>query len=403
MVHIISRRTFLGRGLAGFSVAATAPAFLSLSSRVFAGAPDEERILVVLQLSGGNDGMSMLVPYGDPTYRKHRNTTALADKDVLKLDDYVGLHPEMKQLHSIFGDGRLALVQGVSYPNPNRSHFRSMDIWHTGDQRGRAVETGWIGRAIDSACPKPESPTNVVNLGTAIPYALEAKINKPISFESAEAYRWAGNPSDKKEFEELNRPVTAAEQIDWLHRVAVDARDSSEEIRAAARDYKAKAEYPRSQLAGDLRTVAALINAGLKTRVYYVSFGGFDTHNGQANRYANLMRQLDPAVGAFYKDLRANGTSKKVLLMSFSEFGRRVDENASGGTDHGVAGPMLLIGDGVKGGLHGKYPSLTDLDRNGDLQMQVDFRSVYTDVLDDWMSIPAAKVLGNAYPKLHLL
>jgi uncharacterized protein (DUF1501 family) len=151
MVHIISRRTFLGRGLAGFSVAATAPAFLSLSSRVFAGAPDEERILVVLQLSGGNDGMSMLVPYGDPTYRKHRNTTALADKDVLKLDDYVGLHPEMKQLHSIFGDGRLALVQGVSYPNPNRSHFRSMDIWHTGDQRGRAVETGWIGRAIDYA------------------------------------------------------------------------------------------------------------------------------------------------------------------------------------------------------------------------------------------------------------
>jgi uncharacterized protein (DUF1501 family) len=137
--------------------------------------------------------------------------------------------------------------------------------------------------------------------------------------------------------------------------------------------------------------------------VYYVSFGGFDTHNGQANRYANLMRQLDPAVGAFYQDLRAHGSSRKVLLMSFSEFGRRADENASGGTDHGVAGPMLLIGDGVKGGLHGKYPSLTDLDRNGDLQMQVDFRSVYTDVLDDWMSIPAANVLGKAYPKLKLL
>ena len=185
--------------------------------------------------------------------------------------------------------------------------------------------------------------------------------------------------------------------------MAVDARASSKQIRAAASGYKPGVEYPRSRLGADLRTVAALIKGGVKTRVYYVSFGGFDTHNGQQNRYANLMRQLDPALGAFLGDLRAQGLSKNVLILSFSEFGRRVSENASAGTDHGVAGPMLLAGDPVRGGLYGAQPSLTDLDGNGDLKMQVDFRAVYTTVLEDWMGADATQILGNSFEKVRLL
>lgn len=397
---LISRRSFLSKGLAGVSLAGTAPHFLSLSSRVFAGEPTGDRILVVLQLSGGNDGLSMVVPFEDPAYFRARRTTAV--RDPLKLADGVGLHPEMKATHALFGEGKLAVVQGVSYPNPNRSHFESMDIWHTGDLRGRSSPTGWIGRAVDACCPDVTDPNLVVNIGKSAPYALEAKVHKPVSFESPESYRWAGAASDKDEFEKLNEAGGPSEEVQWLHRVAVDARASSEKIRAAAAGYRPKADYPRSQLSNDLRTVAALIHGGLGTRVYYVSFGGFDTHNAQQNRYGNLMRELDPALGAFYADLKAQGHLGRVLVVSFSEFGRRVDENASAGTDHGVAGPMLLLGESVKGGLHGKQPSLTDLD-DGDLKMQVDFRSVYATVLDDWMRVAPEKVLGATFPKMRLV
>ena len=402
MTDQLSRRRFLSRSLAGVSFAATAPHFLSLSSRVFAAEPGrDDRILVVLQLSGGNDGLSMVVPHTDPAYARARRTTLV--KDPRKLTDDLGLHPALEAVHRLYGDGRLAIVQGASYPNPNRSHFASMDIWHTADLEGRRSPTGWLGRAIDACCPDAPDPNLVVNVGKAVPYALEAKVNKPVSFESPGSYRWTGNPRDREEFERLNGEGGADEQVRWLHRVAVDARASSKKIRAAADGYRPQAEYPRGQLAADLRTVAALIHGGLATRVYYVSFGGFDTHNGQANRYANLMRELDAALGAFQADLKAQGHAGRVLTLSFSEFGRRVEENASGGTDHGVAGPMLLLGENVKGGLYGRQPSLADLDGNGDLKMQVDFRSVYATVLNDWMQIPAKRILATDFPHLPLV
>jgi uncharacterized protein (DUF1501 family) len=402
----LDRRHFLRGGLAGLSLAATAPRFLHLTSRAFAGegAPEGERILVVLQLSGGNDGLSTVVPWSDPAYHNARRATAIREGEVLKIDGQLGFHPALGKLRAIFDDGRLAVVQGAGYPNPNRSHFKAMDIWHTGDLRGRMVDTGWIGRAIDSCCPDSKESALVVNVGSTVPYALEANVVKPVSFENPESYRWSGNPRDRERFEELNDGAKAQieRDVEWLHRVAVDARGSSAEVRRAAEGYRPKADYPRGPDAQHLKTVAALIAGGLRTRVYYVSAGGFDTHNGQRNRHDNLMRDLDGALGAFFADLRAQGLADRVLLLSFSEFGRRVAENGSQGTDHGVAGPMFLLGGQVKGGLHGRHPSLTDLDQ-GDLKMQVDFRSVYATVLDRWLGIDSSKVLGRAYSALPVL
>ncbi|MHC4952735.1 MAG: DUF1501 domain-containing protein [Planctomycetota bacterium] len=405
----LDRRNFLGHGIAGLgglSLASTAPSFLSFSSSVLAAEEAKnDRVLVVLQLSGGNDGLSTVVPTGDDAYYKNRPTMAIKKGDALKLNDYSGFHPVMKRMHAIHGEGELAIVQGASYPNPNRSHFKAMDIWHTADARGRGVDTGWLGRTVDSCCPKSEDPNLVVNLGQAVPYALEAKKHKPVSFTDPRNYRWTGSDNDKGEFEKLNRPVTAAEQIEWLHRVSVDAQGSSDAIRAAARDYRPKVQYPgagRQRLGADLRTVAALIRAKLSTRVYYVSFGGFDTHNNQLGRHTQLMTQLDGALGAFWADLKAQGIADRVCVMVFSEFGRRVKENASRGSDHGVAGPMFLLGQNVKGGVHAKHPSLTDLDR-GDLKMSCDFRSVYQSVLEDWIQTDPVKVLGRRFPPLPLL
>ena len=405
----IDRRRFLGSGLAGLSLAATAPHFLGVTSRAFAGeqGDDHDRVLVVLQLSGGNDGLSTVVPFGDDAYYANRRAAAIPRGEVLRLDDGIGLHPALGRLHAIYGEGHAAIVQGVSYPNPNRSHFKSMDVWHAGDLGGRQRSTGWIGRAVDACCSREEAgPNLVINFGERVPYALEARIHKPVSFKNVGQYRWTGNPRDERDFEKLNdeAPESGSEKgsISWLHRVAVDARQSSRSILQAAEGHRPSAAYPSGQLASDLRTVAALIGSGLGTRVYYVSFGGFDTHNNQRNRHDNLMRQLDAAVGAFWKDLTAQRRSRDVLMVAFSEFGRRVKENGSAGTDHGVAGPMFLIGDSVRGGLHGAQPSLTDLDK-GDLRMGIDFRSVYATVLDRWMAVDSKTVLGLRFEHVGLL
>jgi len=401
MTYRLTRRRFLHRGLAGLSLAATAPQFLAATARASTEEGANGRILVVVQLSGGNDGLSTVVPWADPAYHENRKVIGIPEKEVLRLDEHVGLHPALTGFQALYGDGRLAIVQGAGYPNPNRSHFKSMDIWHTGDLGGRRRHTGWIGRAVDACCPADAGPEVVVNLGETIPYALEAEVHKPVAFDVAESYRWAGNPQDAASFAGLNEAGKGTGTVSWLHRVAVDARGSSDRIRTAATNYRPKHDYPSGGLARDLRTVAALIAGGLDTRVYYVSFGGFDTHNNQRARHDTQMRDWNGAVSAFFADLDAQGLSDRVLMMSFSEFGRRVHENGSAGTDHGVAGPMFLFGKSLRGGLHAEHPSLTDLDQ-GDLKMRVDFRSVYAAVLQRWVGADPAAVLGSSFEPLGL-
>jgi uncharacterized protein (DUF1501 family) len=399
------RRTFLQGTLWALGTALMGPeAFLRVAGATGESTP--ERVLVVLQLSGGNDGLSMCVPFGDDAYYRARKQIAIPRDEVIGLDDYVGIHPNLAPLRPIFDRGDLALVQGVGYPKPNRSHFKSMDIWHAASMRGNLEGTGWLGRAIDALYPDDDVPMLLTSIGKATPLAMTGRIHRPTSLESPQGYRWEGDRRNEEAFERLNDgdhvPPEAGSAAKKLHRVAEMARASSARIAAASSRYEAKAEYPRFQPAQSLRLVASLIAGGLNTRVYYVQMGGFDTHARQRGRHDTLMLRLGQSVAAFVDDIQKQGFGDRVTLLGFSEFGRRVAQNGSGGTDHGAAGPMLLAGAKVQGGLHGEHPSLTDLHR-GDLKMTTDFRSVYAAVTEDWLGAPAGTVLGEGHPKLGLI
>lgn len=421
-----TRRAFLHRGLTLASAAVTVPTFISSSARVLAqpagaggtsiAGAAQDRILVVVQLAGGNDGLNTVVPYGDPAYYKARPAIAIPEREALKLSkngkaDGLGLHPRLAPMKELYDAGELTIVQGVGYPNPNRSHFKSMDIWHTADTNGTG--DGWIGRYFDNKCagapggagtPRECSGHDGIALGRTAPLAMQGRSFKPISFESPDLFRWTGAEDEAaaEAYEVLTRAGPGATGInpseEFLTRTALDAQIASDQIRAAV-EQRPLVEYPRSALAAQLAMVAKMIRAGLQTRVYYVSHGGFDTHAGQGaanGSHANLLDQFAAAVHAFRRDLRSSGDESRVLTLSFSEFGRRVGQNGSSGTDHGTAAPMFLIGSMVRPGVLGDHPSLTDLDQ-GDLKYGVDFRSVYAGVLEQWMQADAVKVLGKKF------
>ncbi|MFZ4751052.1 MAG: DUF1501 domain-containing protein [Phycisphaerales bacterium] len=420
-----TRRLFLQRGCALASIAATVPCFIERSALGMLGDPllasqpgvPEERILVVIQLGGGNDGLNTVIPFGDDEYYRARPQIGIrapgaapqnAQPAALALDGVrgLGLHPNLAALKELYDEGLVQVIQGVGYPNPNRSHFTSMDIWQTG--RLDAKGSGWIGRYFDNTCNGTPRPEASVAIGRNAPLALEGEVQKPIAFESPSLFRWNGqdlHASLKDPYDRINRAGGGAPdagagvpdagggdtQKAFLMRTALDAQVSSDRIRAAVAK-QPLVPYPGHGLAGQLKTIGAMIRDGMPTRVYYASMGGFDTHGGQLGTHGNLMRQFGESLAAFQRDLKAQGNDGRVTTMVFSEFGRRVKQNASGGTDHGTAAPMFLVGPQVKPGVFGNHPSLTDLDQ-GDLKYGVDFRSVYASVLEDWLKAPSEKVL----------
>ncbi|MFZ4572792.1 MAG: DUF1501 domain-containing protein [Phycisphaerales bacterium] len=371
------------------------------------GVPDDH-VLVVVQLAGGNDGLNTVVPFGFPQYYRARPGIGIPEKDVLKLSkaDGVGLHPQMAPMREMYDNGLVSIVQGVGYPNPNRSHFKSMDIWHTADTS--ATGDGWIGRYFDSECcgygkgesgtPDGTADTSAgppgIALGRNAPLAMQGRQIKPVSFESPDLFKWSG----KDIYESLGGGEAKDSNASFLLRTALDAQVSSDLIRKAVAA-QSLATYPGNELGQQLAMVAKMIRAGLKTRVYYVTLGGFDTHAGQGGAQGNhgrLLNTFAASVKAFYDDLKLQENDARVLTLAFSEFGRRVSQNASGGTDHGTAAPLYLFGPMVKAGVHGEHPSLTDLD-DGDLKYKTDFRGVYTSVLNDWMKAPAKEILEGSF------
>jgi len=358
------------------------------------------RTLVVLQLSGGNDGLSTVVPHGDDVYGRNRSATRIDAASVLRIDDYRGLHPELKRLKKIYDGGLLAIVEGCGYPEPIRSHFKSMEVWHTARSRGRSSGGGWIGRACDAAGGDAAAEFTV-HIGPNVPYSVYSPTHPAIAFPTPEGYRWvATDGDDLAAYREAGAPEGGGKGVlQRLRGVLADAQESSLRIRKAAAMYRPKAEYPQDDLGNALRAAAAVISAELGTRVVSVELGNFDSHNNQRRQHDESMRRLAAGLGAFLEDLHSTSAGDATVVATFSEFGRRVKENGSGGTDHGVAGPMFVAGTKVKGGLHGKHPSMTDL-TDGDLAHTTDFRSVYATLIEDWLGIDASKVLDARYPKL---
>jgi uncharacterized protein (DUF1501 family) len=422
--QICTRRIFLQKGLTLLAVAPTVPTFINQTVFALANPMDvaltqqpsgrDGKILVVVQLSGGNDGLSTIVPYADDAYQRVRGGLAHEAKSVLKIDNYMGMHPNLAPLKEMFDSGRMSIVQGVGYPNPNRSHFRSMDIWQSGDPEQATAANGWIGRFFDNACPGCD-PHVGVSIGDTLPLAMQGRRVTPLSFSGPENYRYNG--PDVERYLALNhRPAAGGERraadgrgggaereaLDFLHRTAMDAQLSSDQILSMTRGHQTRAEYPRTRFGNGLRTVAAMIRGGLATRVYYVSLGGFDTHANQRGPHDRLMGELAQGVAAFWQDMAEQKNDERVLMMSFSEFGRRVQANGSGGTDHGAAAPMFLFGPRVREGVVGRHPSLTDL-YQGDLKHNIDFRSVYATVLQRWLETPSRPVLGRQFELLTLV
>ena len=357
-------------------------------------------ILVVLQLAGGNDGLNTIIPLDDDLYFKARPTLAIPKEQVLSLDGLVGLNPSLAPLKSLYDSGNLAIIQGVGYPNPNRSHFRSTKSGRPRLTLSKNLTKGWIGRYFDNCCAG-EDPTVGVVLGEQLPEAFNAAsptgvaIGRPGNL----GFDRANDPDEARFFAELNglEPASMSgdsignlsgpsksglSALEYLQRTALDAQVSTDKIKQVLKGTKNEATYPKSQLGNSLALISRLIAGGLPTRVYYASQGGYDTHAGQINTHKRLLSELSAALAAFCQDLKAKDIFDRVLIMTFSEFGRRVVENANGGTDHGTAAPMFVCGGGVKPGLYGKQPSLDRLDA-GDLFYNVDFRSVYSTILSN--------------------
>lgn len=366
-----------------------------------------DNLLVVVQLSGGNDGLNTIVPRDRDEYRKARPTLAQADGTVLKLNDELGLHPSLGGLAKLWESQALTIVQGVGYPNPNRSHFESFDIWHTAQRDTNLRTTGWLGRWSDSSRAGQSADPPAIHVGgEPQPLALASHDAAASSFRSLDDLRLKFARAASERDQVAERLATAAPPTDdfarFLRATTVSALSTSRRVEAVVGATSTGASYPGGELARRLQIVARLIEAGLSTRVYYVCQDGYDTHSKQGAAHASLLTDLGGALQAFHADLTQRGQDKRVTVMVFSEFGRRVRENASQGTDHGAAAPLLLVGGRVRPGVVGEHPSLTDLD-DGDLKHRYDFRQVYATLLDEWLGCDASRVLGKAYDKLPLL
>lgn len=408
-----TRREFLtwsGRGIGLLAFSRFAPSFLVESTLAATPSPEKDRsILVLVQLAGGNDGLNTVIPYEDPEYYRLRPTLGIKKTDALRLDDTLGLHPSMAALHTLIQEGSAGIVQNVGYPNPNHSHFRSSEIWETGSESNEFLPSGWIGRFLDNACAGSDGTA-----GTgADPVAVHVTNELPQSFLSGKPHstfglRTGGRGNNKENLAFLEKLVReddheANANASFLRATMMDALVTEQRVQKVINGYRPESAYPGNNFAQSLKNVAALIAAGMSTRVYFVSLGGFDTHSNQANNHANLLRNLSEGLAAFQADLVARKLDSQVLTMTFSEFGRRPNENESRGTDHGTAAPLFVMGSRIKGSLHGTAPVLANLPKNRDLQFSTDFRQVYATVLDKWFSCPTNQVLGKNYQPLPFI
>ncbi|MDA7977288.1 MAG: DUF1501 domain-containing protein [Pirellulales bacterium] len=415
MTTPFSRRRFLQTSVGTSSLVALGldvPGFLARTAQAASlrrngNRSKPDNVLVVIQLSGGNDGLNTVIPYADPLYAKNRILLRIPEQQIIKIDDHIGFHPSLSSFGELLEQDQLAVVQGVGYPNPDRSHFRSMDIWHSAAPKDLSPRTGWLGRALDSKAAKTTRDAAALHLGAnELPLALVARETAVPSIDSLDAFRLrtSGGALTTDTLRELSQLPTQRESAlaQFIQRSTLSAIDSSQRVQESLSEKSGPTTYPGYGLARKLQLVAQLIDAGMETGIYYVELAGFDTHSSQVDTHAALLRELGDSTTAFLKDLQARGQQDRVLVMSFSEFGRRVRENSSAGTDHGTAAPMFLAGAPVQSGAIGAHPSLIDL-QAGDLKFHTDFRSVYAGVLDGWLGCDSSSILDGKFQPTPVL
>ena len=400
----LTRREFVrGAGGLGFlAFSGVAPAFLARSAMAQTPAPERDRsILVIVQLAGGNDGLNTVIPFTDDRYYNLRPTLGLKN-NLLELSDDLALHPACQPLHELYGEGKLSIVQNVGYPNPNRSHFRSTEIWETASDSDTFQREGWLGRYFDNDCsgsPEAESvdaDPAAIHVGDMIPQTyLSLESHSLFGMKPYGKFDRGQDPADLA-YEKLLQADHIEGNASYLQHTMMNTLVTERRVEKIIGKYKPQASYPRTKLAQSLKRVAALIHADMETRVYFVSQGGYDTHANQLNNHQRLLTELSTSMSAFQKDLTAHNKDDQVMTMTFSEFGRRPAENGSGGTDHGTAAPLFVMGSQVKGGLLGQTPELVT-DATKDLTYSTDFRGVYSSVLDKWLEADSSKILGDKY------
>ena len=397
------RRDFI-RSTALASGAFLIPAFLKPLEAIASGQLNGYKNLVIIQLSGGNDGLNTIVPYGNDIYYQKRSTIAINQSDIIKLNDMQGLNPSLSALKEIFDQGWMSVINSVGYPNPDRSHFRSMDIWQTASDSNQFLSTGWIGRYLDSNCQTCKNPYTAIEVDDTLSLAMKGSKMKGIAVQDPnKLFQETREPFFKGLVHEHNNDNLNEDNLGYLYKTMIETYSSADYIQNTSKTYNVTSEYPATGLGNQLKTVSKFINSGLQTRIYYVSLSGFDTHVGQQNQQARQLKIYGDAVAAFIKDLKQSGKLDDTLVMTFSEFGRRVEQNASNGTDHGTANNVLLFGGKLKkAGIFNSAPDLSQLD-NGDLKYQVDFRDVYATLLDKWLNVNNSQILNKNFKGLEFI
>lgn len=366
--------------------------------------PPGNKVVVILQLSGGNDGLNTVIPVRNDIYYKSRPRLGIERTKALSLTDEAGLHPSLTAFADAYNDGSLSILNNVGYPNPDRSHFRSMDIWHTASQSDEYWNTGWLGRYLDAQCKGCDKPTQALEIDDVLSLALKGEHAKALAFKDPKRLYGTANERFFKEISKSHgKDHHDEEPVEYLYKTMAETLSSADYIYNQSRLHPSSIEYPRTELGNGLKTIASLIYSEINTKVYYLSHGSFDTHINQEAQQARLFKEMNDAVGAFVKDLKKNNRFNDVLFFTFSEFGRRVSQNASGGTDHGTANNMMFISGGLKEkGIINELPDLSNLE-DGDLKYNVDFKNVYATVLNKWLGSDDEKILGGKYSKLSFI
>ncbi|GAA4280412.1 DUF1501 domain-containing protein [Gaetbulibacter aestuarii] len=358
--------------------------------------------LVIVQLSGGNDGLNTVVPYQNDLYYKNRPTLGIPKSQILSLNDEIGLNHNLVPLKNLYDQGYLTIINNVGYPNPVRSHFRSMDIWQTASDANKYLQTGWIGRFLDAY---GKHPYDAIEIDDSLSLAMKGEGLNGIATQNPKSLFNLTRDPYFKHLKAVQEDAHLSEHnLGYLYKTMIAAQSSAKYIYETSNTVAANNDYPNNAFAKQLRTTAQFINSNLETRVFYTALNGFDTHANQKNRQNRLLKTYSESVMAFVDDLKMNGTFKDTLILTFSEFGRRVQQNASTGTDHGTANNIFIIGENLKQqGIFNGAPNLNELDENGDLKFEIDFRNIYATLLDKWLEVDPSKVLNNTFKPLNFI